>query len=407
MINSSEKTARNNFYSFLWHAAFLALAQNFMDVDTIIPAMLYEAGGNAFHIGLMTAIMVGGSSFTQLFFAPYISNKPFKKKFLLVGINSRVLSLIALGAILFYLNQKYSSAILLFIFFFIAVFSLSGAFANISYIDIIGKVIDPEKRKKLFSSRQIISGLAVLASAFLAKELITKNDFPVNYASSFFIGGLLLLIASGGFWKIKEKTKSGIKIKGTREFLNILKSELKQNKKLIYFLGFINTQGIAISFMPFVLLYSKEIFNANSNDTGTFLISKIIGVVTVSLFVLLFSSKIKYNFLLYLNVFLSIGLAIIVLITNDIAIIKFAFILGGITFSLYNISMNGILLEVSGLENRALYAGFAGAGNILPALFPLIGGWIIQQWSFPAFFIVFIFILSCSLFFIQRMHCTK
>lgn len=407
MINSTEKTARNNFYSFLWHAAFLALAQNFMDVDTIIPAMLYEAGGNAFHIGLMTAIMVGGSSFTQLFFAPYISNKPFKKKFLLVGINSRVLSLIALGAILFYLNQKYSSAILLFIFFFIAVFSLSGAFANISYIDIIGKVIDPEKRKKLFSSRQIISGLAVFASAFLAKELITKNDFPVNYASSFFIGGLLLLIASGGFWKIKEKTKSGIKIKGTREFLNILKSELKQNKKLIYFLGFINTQGIAISFMPFVLLYSKEIFNANSNDTGTFLISKIIGVVTVSLFVLLFSSKIKYNFLLYLNVFLSIGLAIIVLITNDIAIIKFAFILGGITFSLYNISMNGILLEVSGLENRALYAGFAGAGNILPALFPLIGGWIIQQWSFPAFFIVFIFILSCSLFFIQRMHCTK
>ncbi|MDF1551345.1 MAG: hypothetical protein P1P88_26220, partial [Bacteroidales bacterium] len=180
-----------------------------------------------------------------------------------------------------------------------------------------------------------------------------------------------------------------------------------QNKKLIYFLGFINTQGIAISFMPFVLLYSKEIFNANSNDTGTFLISKIIGVVTVSLFVLLFSSKIKYNFLLYLNVFLSIGLAIMVLITNDIAIIKFAFILGGITFSLYNISMNGILLEVSGLENRALYAGFAGAGNILPALFPLIGGWIIQQWSFPAFFIVFIFILSCSLFFIQRMHCTK
>ncbi|MDF1550552.1 MAG: MFS transporter, partial [Bacteroidales bacterium] len=228
MINSTEKTARNNFYSFLWHAAFLALAQNFMDVDTIIPAMLYEAGGNAFHIGLMTAIMVGGSSFTQLFFAPYISNKPFKKKFLLVGINSRVLSLIALGAILFYLNQKYSSAILLFIFFFIAVFSLSGAFANISYIDIIGKVIDPEKRKKLFSSRQIISGLAVFASAFLAKELITKNDFPVNYASSFFIGGLLLLIASGGFWKIKEKTKSGIKIKGTREFLNILKSELKQ-----------------------------------------------------------------------------------------------------------------------------------------------------------------------------------
>lgn len=407
MTNSSDRTSRSNFYSFLWHAGFLALAQNFMDVDTIIPAMLVEAGGNAFHIGLMTAIMVGGSSFTQLFFAPYISNKPFKKKFLLTGINLRVLSLIALGVILFYLKQEYSSAILLFIFFFIAIFSLSGAFANISYIDIIGKVIDPEQRKKLFSSRQIISGLAVLASAFLAKALITSHSFPVNYAYSFFIGGMLLLIASGGFWNIKETKSSGFKIKGTKEFINILKSELKNNKKLIYFLGFINTQGVAISFMPFILLYSKEIFGATSNDTGTFLISKIVGLVTVSIFVLLYSKKIKYNFLLYLNVLLSVSISFIALFTNDISIIMYAFILGGITFSLYNITMNGILLEVSGVENRALYAGFAGAGNILPALFPLLGGWIIREWGFNAFFIVFILIISSALFFIRRMDCSK
>jgi len=71
--------SNHNFYAFLWHAGFLAFAQNFMDVDTIIPAMLIESGGGAVHIGIMTAIMMGGSSFTQLFFAPYISNKSFKK----------------------------------------------------------------------------------------------------------------------------------------------------------------------------------------------------------------------------------------------------------------------------------------------------------------------------------------
>lgn len=76
---------------------FLAFAQNFMDVDTIIPAMIIESGGGAFHIGLMTTIMLGGSSFTQLLFAPYVSNKPYKKKFLLLGVSSRILSLFALG----------------------------------------------------------------------------------------------------------------------------------------------------------------------------------------------------------------------------------------------------------------------------------------------------------------------
>ncbi|MDD3131723.1 MAG: hypothetical protein PHN94_07870, partial [Bacteroidales bacterium] len=57
-----KKISTHNFWSFLWHAGFLALAKNFMDVDTIIPAMLVEAGGGALHIGIMTAIMLGGSS---------------------------------------------------------------------------------------------------------------------------------------------------------------------------------------------------------------------------------------------------------------------------------------------------------------------------------------------------------
>jgi hypothetical protein len=72
--------SNRNFWSFLWHAGFLALAKNFMDVDTIIPAMIVEAGGGAMHIGIMTAIMLGGASFTQLFFAPYLSNKTYQKE---------------------------------------------------------------------------------------------------------------------------------------------------------------------------------------------------------------------------------------------------------------------------------------------------------------------------------------
>ncbi|HKJ80030.1 MAG TPA: hypothetical protein VKA10_10865 [Prolixibacteraceae bacterium] len=62
--------SKRNFRSFLWHAAFLAMAKNFMDVDTVIPAMLVEAGGGAIHIGMMTAIMLGGAQFTNYFLPP-------------------------------------------------------------------------------------------------------------------------------------------------------------------------------------------------------------------------------------------------------------------------------------------------------------------------------------------------
>ena len=403
----TNKISKHNIRSFLWHAGFLAFAQVFMDVDTVIPSMLIESGGTAFHIGLMTAIMVGGSSFTQIFFAPYLSNKPYKKRFLLWGINLRVFSLIALGTMLFYLKAHHSISLLWFIFMLITIFSLSGAFANISYIDITGKSILQEKRKTFFSTRQIISGSIILLSAFLAKKTLTLAEFPVNYSYMFYIGGTLLLIASLGFWNIREVTPSVLRIEGISHFFSVMKKELKENKKLVYFLGFINTQGVAISFMPFVVLYAKKMFSAVSSDTGNFLIFKVAGVVSVSLLILILAGKTKYKIMLYLNVILSLLVVLSTYFITDVNLIKYMFIIGGVVYSLYSITMNGVMLEISGQENRALYAGFAGAGNILPALFPLFGGVLIGLFGFQVFFLLFAVVILSSLWFIKKMDCKK
>ncbi len=403
----TKKISKHNIRAFLWHAGFLAFAQVFMDVDTVIPAMLIESGGTAFHVGLMTAIMVGGSSFTQLFFAPFLSNKPHKKAFLLTGINLRIFSLLALGTMLFYLKGHHSFSLLWFIFVLITIFSLSGAFANISYIDIIGKSILSKKRKTFFSTRQIISGTIILLSAFLAKRTLTLAEFPVNYSYMFYIGGTLLLIASLGFWSIKEVSPSVLRIKGITHFVDVMKQEIKENKKLVYFLGFINTQGVAMSFMPFVVLYAKDVFGAGSSDTGNFLIFKVIGVVSVSIMILLIAGKTKYKLLLYLNVLLSLTVVLSTYFIKDVHLIKYIFIIGGIVYSIYSITMNGVMLEISGHENRALYAGFAGAGNIMPTLFPLFGGLLIGLFGFKVFFLLFVIMILSSLWFIKKMNCKK
>jgi len=75
----SKKISTHNFYAFLWHAGFLALAKNFIDVDTVIPAMLIESGGNAIHVGIMTAIMerVSPNCFSPLTSAILVSKKSF------------------------------------------------------------------------------------------------------------------------------------------------------------------------------------------------------------------------------------------------------------------------------------------------------------------------------------------
>ncbi|MFO8001469.1 MAG: MFS transporter [Marinilabilia sp.] len=403
----SPSSSRRNFYALLWHASLLAFAKNFMDVDTVLPSMLIESGGNSFHVGIMTAILLGGTRFAQLFFAPYISNKPYKKKFLLLGINSRILSILALGVIIFFIQAGDTGLVFWAIFLFISLFALGGAFANVSLMDIMGKSILEEKRKRFFSSRQMLSGVIVLISALLAKKVLAMESYPVNYAYMFIIGGLLLLMASLGFWRLKEELSSSLKIKNVRGFFRVMRTEWRENKRLPHFIGFVNSQGIAVSFLPFVILYGKDFLNTGSADTGNFLVFKVIGMVLVSLIVAVGAGRVRYNHMLYGNVILSVFMAFLTIASQSVVTLQYVFLIGGVVFALYNITMNGLLLEVSGKENRALYAGISGAGNVLPVLFPLTGGWIIDQLGFGTFIGVFVFFVLLTFYFIYHIKCRK
>jgi len=399
--------SKRNFYSLLWHAGFLALAQVFMDVDTIVPAMMVDAGGNAIQIGILSSIMLGGSSFTQLVYAPFISNYHFKKKFLLLGINSRIFSLLGLGLMLYFTSMVGESNIIWMIFILITIFSFGGAFANVSYTDILGKSVMQDSRKSFFSTRQVITGIILFFSALLAKKVLSLSEYPVNYSYMFFIAFGALFIASLGFWNIKEATPSRMAVKSPKHFFQLVVSELKQNQKLKYFLGFINTMGISISLLPFVILYAKEFYHTESSDTGMFLLYKIIGSVAAGFILFFLAGKYKYRYLLYGSAALAFILPLIILLSSEIPSFVFIFFISGIIFTAYSIAINGVLLEVSGTENRTLYTGITGAGNILPALFPLLGGWIIQQFGFQPFFILFMVIILSSLFFIYKLNCKK
>jgi len=397
--------SKHNYYSFLWHASFLALAQNFMDVDTVIPAMLVDAGGNGLHIGLMTAIMLGGSSLTQLIFAPFISNYHFKKKFLLLGINTRIVALLLMSIMLYFsLEGEYT---IWLIFLLITFFSLGGAFASISYNDILGKSVDQSMRKSFFSVKQVVAGLVLFLSALLARKVITVAAYPVNYAYMFLIGFLALLIASMGFWRLNEHKPSRMIVKSPGHFLSLVKIELTQNKRLVYFLGFINTMGVSLALLPFIMLYAKDMYHTQSQDTGLFLLAKVIGSVAIGFILFALNKKFKYRYLLYGNIFLVVSIPFFFLISSATPPFMLIFLVGGVILSLYLISMNGVLLEISNTENRALYTGIAGAGNIIPAIFPILGGWIIERTGYSLFFSIFIFLVLSSGFFIYKLNCQK
>lgn len=378
-----------------------------MDVDTIIPAMMIDSGGTSLHVGFLTAIMVGGTKFAQLFFASFINNKPYKKGYLLLGINLRIFSLAGLAFLFFNSDTLSATLIIGLIFMFMSVFSVSGAFANISYTDILGKSVLQESRKSFFSIKQVVSSIGLFLSAFLAGKVLVANDYPVNYAFLFVIAALALGIASIGFWNVREVGASTFKITGVKEYFKVIREEIKTNKKFANYLMLVNTQGIVLALMPFLILYAKENFTAGNEAVRTFLIFKVTAGVIVGSFLYYYSRKVRYQNLLYLTSFLAFLLPIYVFLVPSLNVYFFAFLGAGFAYTLHKVAIDGVLLEVSNSQNRALYTGLTGAGSILPSVFPLLGGWLIDQFGYPLFFGLFMLIILGSVYFIYKLNCQK
>ena len=403
----TEKISKNNYICFLWHATLLALTQNFMDVDTVVPAMMIDAGGTSVHIGLLTAILVGGSKLSQLLFAPFLSSQPAKKNLLLVGINARIVSLAGIG-VLFVLSIRIPDALVIAaIFVFIVLFSLSGGFAGITYTDILGKSVLDTWRKRFFSVNQIVSSLGVLVSAFFARRILRTQAYPDNYAWLFFIAAALLGLASLGFWRIREIITENLKIRNIAEFFRVTRNEFRSNKRLLSYLLVINSQGIALVLMPFLILYAKQVFGADSQNIGNYLLLKVLGGVITGSILFYFARKIRYQYILYATSLLALLICASMIVFPGKILFPYIFLFGGLVFAFNRIAASGVLLEVTTNRNRALVTGLSGAGNILPTLFPLLGGWIVERLGFSLFFAIVGAVLVLSFFMIYRLNCLK
>ncbi len=404
----TKRVSRHNFWSFLWHAGFFALAVNFMDTDTVIPAVLIHAGGGPLAVGILTAIMLGLSRLFQLLFAGLFEPYPYKKKFMVTGVFLRIFSL-ALVAFSLYGSARMPPGLLIgVIFFAMTLFSVSGSLANVPYIDIIGKSIAREDRKRFFSVRQIVNSGGVLLSALAVRQVLRSWDFPMNYSVSFWLASGLLFIAVAGFISIREvpssKPREG---KGVKDFLRRVGPELKRYPNLVSYLFILNTTGIAMTFVPFMIMLAKETSGISSGFVGNLILLKVSGMVLPSLVLYFYHKKYSYKRVLKISVVLG-GLLppLSLLLAGNPLLYQYLFVLSGIYLALYKIAINGILIEISNDENRTFFAGIAGAGNILASLLPVFSGMFILWFGYTAVFLALALLISAGYYFAGRLECS-
>jgi MFS family permease len=368
--------------------------------------------GTAFHLGLLTAILVGGTNVMQLFFAGMLMYRPRKQPFLIAGISLRVTALFMLGVFLITGSRASGNHVLLLriagILLIMAVFSFSGSFANISYMDILGKAIDPSRRKRFFVIKQTTASIGVILSALSVRLILGRFSYPYNYAYLFFIAAGLLFVASMGFWAIREPEASVKKVPDQGKKLSTFASVLREDKNLQKYLLMINTAGITLAWIPFLISLAGKSFGVSGARAGNFLLLQMTGALAANLFLNTFHKSPKYKGILYYFIIAGATLPLLALMLRNAPLIyPLLFLISGSTLTAYQITIPGILLEISTDENRAVYTGIAGAGSLAVLVYPVLAGFFITRFGYTPVFIGTSFLILSGLPWASRIVCKR
>jgi MFS family permease len=399
-------------YSFFWHAFFLAVTTSFTEVNTVMPALVMSAGGTPATVGALTAVMIGLPLVAQLVFAGFLSTRPRKKPYLLLGISLRVAALGggATGIALF----GTGAGIIPSVFAAMTVFALSGAFAGVSYTSLIGTLVPSEQRRQFFVRRQIASTTGLLLSAVATKLLLGTTDFPDGYVLLFALAAGFLFIAQWGFWPLREDqatTAGPPPLAGWSGMVAALKQAPKiwrSDANLRTLVVVMNLIAVGFTSIPLLTAMAHETYKPTATTVGTFVLVHITGMLLASP---LWSRVIRrggYRLVLQVVLVLvavAFPASLVLAATQPVMVFAGIYLVTGAITAGQKIAVDGAVVQLSPDDSRALYAGLFGAANLASAILPLVSGALVSRVGFPAVLIAAAVAALVALVPVRRLDC--
>lgn len=381
---------------------------SFTEVNTVMPALVMEAGGSVFAVGALTAIMLGLPLVSQLVFAGFLSTRERKKPFLLLGINLRVAALAAaaFGIAAFGTDVRVIGVV----FLAMTVFALSGAFAGVSYTELVGTLVPTGQRRSFFVSRQVITTLGLFISALVTRFLLGAAAFPDGYVLLFALASGFLFLASAGFWALREPVvaSTGAPRGTTMAALRQAPALLRADTNLRALIGVANLAALGFTSIPLITALAHRSYDLTAGTVGTFVVIQIVGMLLSSP---LWSRVIRAGgFRLVLRVELAViailfPLALVLAEWAPLAGFSALYLLAGAIISAQKIAMDGVLVQISPDGRRALYAGVFGAANLGAALLPLLTGALAGALGFTWVFLAASVAALIALLPLRRLAC--
>lgn len=248
----------------------------------------------------------------------------------------------------------------------------------------------------------------MLASALVVRHLVTAFPYPENYTVIFMIASLLLFVAAIGFLMIKEDAGNASHFSGAIRTIKAMPWMLRTDANLKNYIFLINLTSLGITLIPFYVAFSKSLFGLTRNQIGNFVFLQFLGMILSTLIWNWIAKRFKYKGIAFSCIFMGglLPLTALFLSRYGTGIYQWVFFFAGFIISAGRISFEGILLEITNNDNRAIYAGISGTLSLTTAFFPIMAGVLIETFGFNVIFFITPPLVMIALLFIRRIKCS-
>jgi MFS family permease len=386
-----ETNYRWNFSVNVLDISFYMLALNMVSQTTILPLMVSQLTGSKFAVGLIPAIFSMGFFLPQLLTAGYTEGLKLKKPFIMLfsGITERGPYLI-IGLIIWLFAKPAPVATLVAFYLLLLLAAGTAGILTPAWYDMIAKVI-PVERRGLYSG--VGNGLGAfmgIAGAALAGWLLTRFEFPVNYALCFLVASVFFVVSWVGLALNREPESETVKEhNGLLVYLKQLPALLRRDHNLQAFLfsrSMANLGGMASGFF---IVYGAEKFGVSGAEAGVLTAILVGSQALWNLLWGLLGDQKGHKIVLVGSTFAMALAALAAVLAQSAIVMWLVFFLVGVALAGDSVSGLNIILEFCEPEDRPTYIGLTNTLlSPVKTLSPLIGGWLATWLGYPPMFVV-------------------
>ncbi len=285
-------------------------------------------------------------------------------------------------------------------------FSFSAGFGAIYFKDIIGKIFSHKFRGKTMSYRQFFSGFGGLISGAMAAVVLEMFEAPYSFGYLFIISSFVMGLGYLAFGSVDEPVKEEVSQRedSFREFLRNSWALLKGDRELQTQLKtFLFAYGYLIA-LPFIILDAQTKISLDGVAIGTLITMQMTGAMLSNILWGQLSGRGLNKLTAQVSILLQITAIIMAVVSTSLYEYMVIFFLIGAAIDGNRIASGNLILALAPPKKRPVYIALQVNVLSLGMFFSIVGGIVLQFFSYDVLYSVTLVTLFAALIYSFRLQ---